>query len=208
MIMRIVFVLFVMMGVSFGKTFPSTQLVSNQCFNTIYDNNLMIPLVSHNIVSVDSLSFVRKRLHFSYDYRVRSASPYMYTSSGYDRGHLVSAKENSISKKCYSESFKYSNIVPMTPLCNRKYWRKVELLVNSLVILNNGNVDVVNYVIPSESRLKGDKRFPIIPKAFIKKITIVDSNVSLCFNIPNLQSELEYKNYLKKNTSFRCVPRD
>jgi len=197
--------LFVGLGLSFGRSFPEKQLLSNQCFSVIYDNKLLIPIFSHNEVTVKDINNVHRRIWYTQDKRVNTATNYMYSLSRYDRGHLVSAKETSSSNKCYSDSFKYSNIVPMTPLCNRKYWKHTEELVNSLVILNNEKVVVFNYVIPSKSRLKEVDKYPIIPKAFIKNIIIEDRNISLCFKIPNLKTEEEYKTYLKKNTSFRCV---
>ena len=197
--------LFVVLGLSFGQSFPEKQIISNQCFSVIYDNKLLIPIFSHNEVTVKDINTIHRRIWYTQDKRVNTSTNYMYALSGYDRGHLVSAKETSGSNNCYFGSFKYSNIVPMTQLCNRKYWKYAEELVNSLVILNNEKGEVFNYVIPSETRLKNVDTFPIIPKAFIKNVIFEDMNISFCFKIPNLKTEEEYKTYLKKNTSFRCV---
>ena len=49
-----------------------------------------------------------------------------YTGSGFDRGHLVPAKDRSTSDEDNDAVFVMTNIVPQSPHCNQKGWNRFE----------------------------------------------------------------------------------
>ena len=49
-----------------------------------------------------------------------------YTGSGFDRGHLVAAKDRSSSDEHNDAVFLMTNIVPQSPNCNQKGWERFE----------------------------------------------------------------------------------
>jgi endonuclease G, mitochondrial len=49
-----------------------------------------------------------------------------YTGSGFDRGHLVPAKDRSTSDEDNDAVFLMTNIVPQSPHCNQKGWERFE----------------------------------------------------------------------------------
>jgi endonuclease G len=56
-----------------------------------------------------------------------------YAGTGYDRGHLVPAANNTQSAEIMSDSFFLSNMVPQVPNNNRGIWRILELQVRDAV---------------------------------------------------------------------------
>jgi len=54
-----------------------------------------------------------------------------YTSSGYDRGHMMPANDASTTD-AQKETFSIANVVPQTPKLNRYTWRDIEVTVHEL----------------------------------------------------------------------------
>lgn len=54
-----------------------------------------------------------------------------YTKTGYDRGHLAPAADNSQSPEIMSESFFLSNMMPQAPNLNRGVWKNLETLIRT-----------------------------------------------------------------------------
>lgn len=57
-----------------------------------------------------------------------------YRKSGYDRGHNMTAYENSCNRQGEIECFYFSNIVPQTPSLNRGAWKALENHTRDLVM--------------------------------------------------------------------------
>jgi endonuclease G, mitochondrial len=55
-----------------------------------------------------------------------------YTGSGFDRGHLVPAKDRSSSDENNDAVFLMTNIVPQSPNCNQKGWERFESYCRAL----------------------------------------------------------------------------
>lgn len=60
-----------------------------------------------------------------------------YNKSGYDKGHLAPAGDNTISESVMSESFALSNMVPQNPSNNRIIWNHLETKIRNLVSANH-----------------------------------------------------------------------
>jgi endonuclease G, mitochondrial len=67
-----------------------------------------------------------------------------YAASGYDRGHLVPAANNTQSADIMSESFFLSNMVPQVANNNRGIWRILELQVRDSVRATGQDLYVIS----------------------------------------------------------------
>lgn len=61
-----------------------------------------------------------------------------YKSSGFDRGHLIPAADQSWSEQAMSESFFLSNMSPQDPQFNRGIWSKLEATVRNFADTEGG----------------------------------------------------------------------
>ncbi len=64
------------------------------------------------------------------------ASTDAYKGSGFDRGHLVAARDMKWSANAWRQTFLYSAIVPQAPAFNRGRWRKAEGFAHTLIQKN------------------------------------------------------------------------
>jgi len=55
-----------------------------------------------------------------------------YCRSGYDRGHMVPAADQTFSQEAMNETFYLSNICPQNAHLNRVYWSKIEKSIRIL----------------------------------------------------------------------------
>ena len=61
-----------------------------------------------------------------------------YRGSGYDRGHLAPAGDQTSSAKLKDETFFLSNMAPQLPCFNRQVWRALETKAREWVVEHNG----------------------------------------------------------------------
>jgi len=105
-----------------------------------------------------------------------------YRNSGYDRGHLVPARDMAFSKKSISESFYISNTNPQTPRFNRGINIHVENKIrdwviekDSLVIITGGILNYANNYSKEEKYFNiGNKKIPLA--RILKPLPDVDQN--------------------------------
>lgn len=71
-----------------------------------------------------------------------SASPFDYTKTGYDRGHMCPNDDRNYEVNIMRETFYMSNMSPQTPTLNRQTWRTSEALGQKLAE-DFGNIDIV-----------------------------------------------------------------
>lgn len=109
-----------------------------------------------------------------------------YKRSGFDRGHLVPAKDMSFSRQAMSESFYLSNISPQRPGFNRGIWKKLEYKVRNwalgtkkLHIVTGGILSDVEYYLGGKVA---------IPKRFYKIIYDPKEQKMVCYLIHNQKS--------------------
>jgi endonuclease G len=67
-----------------------------------------------------------------------------YVGSGYDRGHMAPAANNTQNDRIMSESFFLSNMIPQVPNNNRGIWRILELQVRDSVRATGQDLYVIS----------------------------------------------------------------
>ncbi|MEI8185814.1 MAG: DNA/RNA non-specific endonuclease [Chlorobiaceae bacterium] len=137
----------------------------------------------------------RKNVNFHPDMEVPDsvrAKVSDYTNTGYDKGHLDPAADNTQSAKVMSECFLLSNIVPQNPNNNRGIWQKLETLVRNWVKAGKDLYVVTGTVYGARYNTIGKDGIGI-PMAMWKVIMDRNTNKTIGFMIPNaalMQSDL------------------
>ena len=135
--------------------------------------------------------------NFRADYNVstKSASPYDYKGTGYDRGHLAPAGDMKINSVAMSESFFMSNISPQNPSFNRGGWKKLESLVR---MWGRNKVSYITTagVLNSNNFNKIGGSQVSVPNLFYKIIYIPSDSKMIAFLMPNKKIEDSLRSYV------------
>ena len=108
-----------------------------------------------------------------------------YRRSGYDRGHLMPAADNTWDSIAISESFYYSNISPQKPGFNRGIWKKLEEQVREWVCLYDSLYIITGPVLNNIDKYIGENRVGV-PNFFYKALLFYkyDNQQSIAFLMP------------------------
>lgn len=125
----------------------------------------------------------------------KSADPYDYKGSGYDRGHLAPAGDMKYNNISMEESFFMSNMAPQSPNFNRGGWKKLESLVRDWG--KNFEIYVTTAgVLNSNIIGKIGKNKVTIPSLFYKIIYSPDREIMIGFLMPNKKISNNLKSYV------------
>jgi endonuclease G len=132
-----------------------------------------------------------------------------YKGSGYDRGHLKPAADESCDQIEKNETFIHSNISPQHPKLNRTIWKKLEknvrdsvLLSDSVVVITGPNLtNIIDYI--------GENNIAVASK-FYKVIKIYDKSGEriCCYEIPNYNKKNDYKNISYNHLEYYSISLD
>lgn len=107
-----------------------------------------------------------------------------YAASGYDRGHLVPAANNTQNTAVMSESFLLSNMVPQVPNHNRGIWRVLELQVRDAVRATGQDLYVISGAVYDPGHALIGNRVAVPTRLFKIITNKVTGNVTVFF-LPN-----------------------
>ncbi len=115
-----------------------------------------------------------------------------YSKSGYDRGHLMPAADNSWNKTAMEQSFYYSNMSPQKPSFNRGIWKQLEEQVRDWACQFD-SIYVVTGPIFSQNMLTIGTNKVAVPKYYYKAILYYTNSKieSIAFVLPNESSNKE-----------------
>lgn len=148
--------------------------------------------VAYELTKEELKSVCKRSNNFNIDPLVKtgSAENEDYKGSGYDRGHLAPAGDNTWSKIAMEESFYYSNMSPQDKHFNRGIWKNLEELVREWTNENNSLYIVTGPILSNNLKSIGANKVSI-PNFFYK--VILDYNQpnikSIGFIIPNKDSK-------------------
>ena len=106
---------------------------------------------------------------FKYDPICNSAKPEDYTGSGYDKGHLDPAEDNTFNITAMNECFYMSNMSPQLPEFNRGIWKVLESQVRYWA-KKYGDIYVIDGGIFSDGMKAIGKNNVSVPTQFFKVI--------------------------------------
>jgi endonuclease G len=126
----------------------TTQQLCKKNYAVIHSCSVKNPVAVMEHVSAEDVNGPAKRRNdFREDPAVRPecrSTMADYAGSGYDRGHLVPAANNTQSADIMSESFFLSNMIPQVPGNNRGIWRILELQVRDSVRTTGQDLYVIS----------------------------------------------------------------
>lgn len=116
-------------------TFP---ILERAGYTVAYDTREKIPFWTHEHITKESLvkNAERAGMTFKEDpdlHACHRSTLSDYHKSGFDRGHIVPARDERFSKEALAETFYLSNICPQHPQFNRGLWNQLENHLRSLV---------------------------------------------------------------------------
>ena len=128
---------------------------------------------------------VRPRFYSERTIPVRYRSKYQdYTHSGYDRGHLAPDADFDWTLKSASKTYTMANIIPQSPMVNRKTWSKAERYERKLAT-KYGFINVLNLVFYNKNPKRIGKNQIAVPKGFAKVLWNNKIGFARCFYYKN-----------------------
>lgn len=120
-----------------------------------------------------------------------------YSKSGYDRGHLMPAADNSLNKTAMEQSFYYSNMSPQVPSFNRGIWKQLEEQVRTWACQFD-SIYIVTGPIFSDNMSYIGKNKVAVPKYFYKAILYYTNSKieAIAFVLPNESSDKELLSFV------------
>jgi len=131
----------------------------------------------------------RRKNNFKSDNLVitESASTSDYKGSGYDRGHLASAKSFSYSQESIDETFFMSNMSPQEPSFNRGIWKKLENYERNMAEKMDTVYVITGGILSGDLKTIGDNEV-CVPEEFYKIIYNKKYDFIECFLMKNEKS--------------------
>lgn len=165
-------------------------IVHHNYFTLNYDNN-------HEIAKWTAYSLTKEETHpcvdRSYNYlsdpklENYSANDNDYNKSGYDRGHLIPARDMMFNKLAQVEVNYISNITPQDPGFNRGIWRVLERNVRRWANEYDSVMIVTGPVLKDSLPVIGIDNKISVPESFYKTILVYNDTIktAIAFHIPN-----------------------
>lgn len=167
---------------------PQDQQLCRQNYAVIHVCAVKNPVAVMERVTPESVNGpARRRDNFREDTEVhaecRGRLP-DYAASGYDRGHLAPAANNTVSIEIMSESFLLSNMIPQNANNNRGIWRILEQQIRDHVRSTGQTVHVISGAIfdPGHSTIGNSVG---VPTRLFKVIIRSDSDNVTAYLMPN-----------------------
>jgi endonuclease G len=123
------------------------------------------------------------------------ASNKEYAMSGYDKGHMVNAEDESYCKECEKESFLFTNVVPQNHKLNIGQWKELENHVRREA-LDSDSLLIITGCFGFETKIITT----YIPENLFKIIYNYTTKTTEIYIIPNKEIG-DYTKYLVKNGS-------
>lgn len=129
-----------------------------------------------------------------------------YKGSGYDRGHLSPASDNSYSEITMKESFYYSNMSPQVPGFNRGVWKKMEEQVRDWSELYDSLYVVTGPVLTPDLPQIGPHKISV-PTYYYKVVLDFHKGKEkvIGFLIKNESSSLTIQNFVKSIDEIEAI---
>lgn len=184
------------------KVDKNYELVKHKYYALQYCENHEIALwTAYSLDSKETYPYVRRSYNYKKDTLVHSgtASYNDYKHSGFDRGHLIPARDMEFNHQAQNEVNFMSNISPQERGFNRGIWKVLESKVRKWADMYD-SILVVTGPILNDSLPKIGKETKIsVPEAFYKVVLIYNDTLKsgIGFIIPNQDGlEPDISNYV------------
>lgn len=129
-------------------TISGFPILKQKGYTMAYDGRCRVPLWTYEHLTKKQLikNVDRKSMHFCENtqiYPPHRSTLTDYYKSGYDRGHMIPARDQQVNQENLKETFLLSNVCPQNPELNRGYWKKLEEYTRKQVP-DNESVEVIS----------------------------------------------------------------
>ena len=148
--------------------------------------------VAYELTKAEVFGTYERGDNFREDLSIASASADLadYSSSGFDRGHLIPAADLKWSMQAMSDSFLMSNMSPQDPAFNRGIWASLEDVVRNFAVTGDSVLVVTGPVLSDGPyRTIGDNQVAV-PNQFYKVVLDYSGpeHKAIGFLLPNKKS--------------------
>jgi endonuclease G len=158
------------------------QIITHTGYSLLYNEKYeQANWVAYELTKEETIKKFERTNKFVEDPKVKtgSATQKDYAGFGYDRGHLAPASDMGWSSTVMAESFYYSNMSPQNPSFNRGIWKRIEELMRTWAVENDGIYIVTGPVLSGKLQTIGENKVAV-PDYFYKAI--------LDYRAPNLKA--------------------
>jgi endonuclease G len=166
------------------------QIIEHETYTLSYNETCEQPnWVTYTLKPSDiSCNEANRKSYFKTDKLVEtgSASHSDYSNSGYDRGHLKPAADESCDQDDMNETFYITNVSPQEPSFNRGIWKKLEENTRNRLSSWDSIVVVTGGILVGDMEVIG-KNEVCVPKSFFKVLYLFNDGVVAveAYLIPN-----------------------
>ena len=179
------FIIFILVLVNIKG--QDTVILHHKYYTSIFIKSKHIPLLVEYTLTKEMLSCkkkIKRKNNFAPDPDLPEATNINkdYVKSGYDRGHNMSAEDNTCNKEAMNECFYFSNMFPQLHSLNGGVWKKLE---------NQERAEAKQYgkikvFIGSIGTLKKIGPDSVVVPAYCWKVIYIESkNIYECYIFPN-----------------------
>ncbi|MGM0650687.1 MAG: DNA/RNA non-specific endonuclease [Bacteroidota bacterium] len=143
---------------------------------------------------------VERKNYYYVDTLVSTGSPVYddYSRSGYDRGHLVPARDMLFNKTASKEASYMTNITPQTPAFNRGIWKRLENKARQWAGRYDSVMIVSGPLIEGNADKIGKENKISVPEKYYKAFLVHNDTITetIGFVILNYKNKEKFKNDL------------
>ncbi len=159
---------------TYAVPFQKEDVYEYSAFNLEFSHTHMQPRWVGYFISRERLEGKKFRRHgfaFMPDSNINggTATNEDYRKSGYDRGHLASARDMAFSRESLKESFLFSNICPQLPRFNRGKWLELEKFARKMAQKYSVIYVITGPIFQEENKSIGNAQVTI-PTHFFKAL--------------------------------------
>ncbi len=150
---------------------------------------------------------VKRQNNFHEDDRVATGSATLadYAGSGYDRGHLCAAADNTHSPEAMAESFFMSNMSPQEPGFNRGVWKRLENRFRAWTTTRDSLYVVTGGILASAKDTIGINRVTV-PAYYYKIALYADRDTTaIAFLLPNTSTKAPLADFMVSIDSLEVL---
>jgi len=176
------------------KVQRNEQFVQHNYFALVYDDNHEIAKwTAYSLDSDETYPYVERSYQYRQDPKVLTFTPTYddYKKCGYDRGHLIPARDMMFNELAQVEVNYTSNITPQDLAFNRGVWRVLERNVRRWANQYDSVLVVTGPVLKDSLPQIGDMTKVSVPESFFKTVMVYNDTIKsgMAFHIPNQKAE-------------------
>jgi endonuclease G len=170
------------------------QFVQHKYFALVYDDSHeLAKWTAYSLTSKETYPYVERSYNYRQDPKVSTFTPTYddYKKTGFDRGHLIPARDMMFNELAQVEVNYMSNITPQEPGFNRGIWRVLERNVRRWANQYDSVMVVTGPILTDSLAKIGDMTKFSVPESYFKTVMVFNDTIKsgIAFHIPNQKAK-------------------